>query len=83
MNNYTINSLFSNKELEDIGFDSLLYFKETRNYEIKAKKDEVTQKVDATHEVFVLGYRFSEKMDVKGLDSNYSLIHSSAHQDNY
>ena len=83
LNNYTINSFFSNKEFEDIGFDSLLYFKETRNYEIKAKKDEVTQKVDATHEVFVLGYLFSEKMDVKDLNSNYSLMHSSAYQDNY
>jgi hypothetical protein len=83
LNNYTINSLFSNKEFGDIGFDSLLYFKETRNYEIKAKKDKVTQKVDATHEVFVLGYRFSEKIDAKGLDSNYNLIHSSAYQDNY
>jgi hypothetical protein len=83
LNNYTINSLFSNKEFEDIGFDSLLYFKETRNYEIKAKKDKVTQKVDATHEVFVLGYRFSEKIDAKGLDSNYSLVHSSTYQDNY
>lgn len=83
LNNYTINSLFSNKEFEDIGFDSLLYFKETRNYEIKAKKDKVTQKVDATHEVFVLGYRFSEKIDAKGLDSNYRLIYSSAYQDNY
>jgi hypothetical protein len=83
LNNYTINSLFSNKELEDIGFDSLLYFKETRNYEIKAKKDKVTQKVDATHEVFVLGYRFSEKIDVKDFDNNYNLIYSSAYQDNY
>jgi hypothetical protein len=83
LNNYTINSLFSNKEFEDIGFDSLLYFKEARNYDIKAKKDKVTQKVDATHEVFVLGYRFSEKIDAKRLDSNYSLIHSSAYQDNY
>jgi hypothetical protein len=83
LNNYTINSLYGNKKLEDIGFDSLLYFKETRNYDIKAKKDKVTQKVDATHEVFVLGYRFSEKIDAKGLDSNYSLIHSSAYQDNY
>jgi hypothetical protein len=83
LNNYTINSLFGNKEFEYIGFDSLLYFKETRNYDIKAKKDKVTQKVDATHEVFVLGYRFSEKMDAKGLDSNYSLIHSSTYQHNY
>lgn len=83
LNNYTINSLFSNKEFEDIGIDSLLYFKETRNYEIKAKKDKVNQKVDATHEVFVLGYRFSEKIDAKGLDNNYSLIHSSTYQDNY
>jgi hypothetical protein len=83
LNNYTINALFSNKEFEDIGFDSLLYFKETHNYEIKAKKDKVTQKVDATHEVFVLGYRFSEKIEAKGLDSNYSLIYSSSYQDNY
>jgi hypothetical protein len=83
LNNYTINSLFSNKEFEDVGFDSLLYFKETRNYDIKAKKDPVPQKVDATHEVFVLSWRFSENIDAKGLDSNYSLIHSSTYQDNY
>jgi hypothetical protein len=83
LNNYTINSLFSNKEFENIGFDSLLYFKETRNYGIKTKKDKVTQKVDATHEVFVLGYRFSEEIGAKGLDNNYSLIQSSTYQDNY
>jgi len=83
LNNYTINSLFSNKGFEDVGFDSLLYFKETRNYDIKAKKDKVTQKVDAIHEVFVLDYQFSEKIDANGLDSNYSLIHSSKYQDNY
>jgi hypothetical protein len=83
LNNYTINSFFSNKEFEDIGFDSLLYFKETRNYGIKAKKDKVTQKVDATHEVFVLGCRFSEKIDAKGLENNYSFLFSSTYQDSY
>jgi hypothetical protein len=83
LNNYTINTLFSNKDFENIGYDSLLYFKETRNYDIKAKKDKVTQKVDATHEVFVLGYRFSEKIDAKGLDNNYSLLPSSTYQDTY
>jgi hypothetical protein len=83
LNNYTINSLFSDKEFEDVGFNSLLYFKETRNYDIKAKKDKVTQKVDAIHEVFVLDYRFSEKIDANGLDSNYTLKQNSNYQNNY
>lgn len=83
LNNYTINSLFNNKEFEKIGFNSLLYFKEIRNYLIKARKDIETQKVDAIHEVFVLKCHFSEKIDTKGLDNNYSFIHSSSHQDDY
>jgi hypothetical protein len=83
LNKYKINSLFSDKEFEYVGFDSLLYFKETRNYDIKAKKDKVTQKVDAIHEVFVISSRFSERIDANKLDSNYSLIHSSTYQDNY
>ena len=83
LNNYTINSLFSNNEFEKIGFNTLLYFKETRNYSIKARKDIETQKVDAIHEVFVLEYRFSENIDTKGLDNNYSFINSSSYQDDY
>ncbi|RZJ50154.1 MAG: hypothetical protein EOO44_16930 [Flavobacterium sp.] len=83
LKNYTINALFSEKEFEKISFNSLLYFKEFRNYSIKAKKDIETQKVDAIHEAFVLEYRFSEKIDVKGLDNNYSFKNSSFHQSEY
>ncbi|PWB24113.1 hypothetical protein [Flavobacterium sp. HTF] len=83
LNNYTINSLFNNEKFEEIGFNSLLYFKEIRNYSIKARKDIETQKVDAIHEVFVLKSRLSENIDAKGLDNNYSFKKSSSHQNDY
>jgi hypothetical protein len=60
-----------------------MYFKETRNYKIKAKKDIEYQKVDVTHEVFVLDYRFSEEIDAKKLDQNYRFTNSSSYSEKY
>lgn len=83
LNNFSIKSHFNTTAFEEIGINSLLYFKETRNYEIKAKKDKEYQKVDTTHEVFVLDYRFSEGIDAKKMDNNYSFINSSSYSEKY
>lgn len=83
LENYNINSFFSTSNSDEIGFDDLMYFKETRNYKIKAKKDIEYQKVDVTHEVFVLDYRFSEEIDAKKLDQNYRFTNSSSYSEKY
>lgn len=83
LENYNINSFYGTSNFEQIGFNTILYFKETRNYKIKAKKDLEYQKIDAIHEVFVLDYRYSKEIDAKNLDNNYSFINSSSYSDNY
>ena len=83
LKNYTINSQFNTSVFEEIDFQTLCYFKELRNYEIKAKKDIDFQKVVATHEVFVLNYSFSETIDTRNLDNNYSFKKNSVYSENY
>lgn len=83
LHNFNVKSLFNSNTIEEIEFKNLLYFKEIRNYEIKSKKDKEYQKVDATHEVFVLDYRFSEKIDAKKMDNNYVFINSSSYSEKY
>ncbi|MFE3872284.1 hypothetical protein ACFX5F_13735 [Flavobacterium sp. ZS1P70] len=83
LNNFNIKSHFNTTAFEEIGINTLFYFKETRNYEIKAKKDKEYQKVDVIHEVFVLDYRFSERIDAKKMDNNYSFINSSSYTEKY
>lgn len=81
--NFNIKSLFNTTTFEEVSSNSLLYFKETRIYEIKTKKDTKYQKIDATHEVFVLDYQFSDDVDVKKTTNNYSFIDSSSYSEKY
>lgn len=81
--NFNVKSFFNTTTFEDVSSNSLLYFKETRVYEIKTKKDKEYQKIDTTHEVFVMDYRFSDVIDAKKTTNNYSFINSSSYSEKY
>nr|WP_315149018.1 hypothetical protein [uncultured Flavobacterium sp.] len=83
LTNYNVKSQFTTQKFEEIDFKTLSYFKEIRNYEIKAKKDNKFQKVIATHEVFVLDYKFSETIEANKLDNNYSFKKHSDYSERY
>jgi hypothetical protein len=39
LNRYIISSVYSTPEINDVGFDNILYFKEIRDYDIRKKKE--------------------------------------------
>lgn len=83
LHNFNLKSLFNTTTFEEADYNTLLYFKETRGYEIKAKKDKVYQKIDAVHEVFILDYSFSEEIGNEKMYSNYTFINSSSYTEKY
>lgn len=83
LHNFNLSSLFNTTTFDEAEYNNLLYFKETRAYDIKAKKDKAYQKVEAIHEVFVLDYRFSETMDTTNMHPNYTFINSSSYTEKY
>lgn len=83
LENFKINALYSTFSFEDCKAQSLLYFKETRNYHIKAKKDISYQNIDAIHEVFILESRYGSAIEAKKLTSNYSFINKSSYSEKY
>ena len=59
--NFKISAIYREKEKTACSLENLNYYKESRSYNLKKKEDKEYQQVDATHEVFVLGRKYTNK----------------------
>jgi hypothetical protein len=59
LSNYNVSAIYDKRDIADCLMENLLYFKNSRSYNIKKKKDKEYQKIDDTFEVFVVDKKFT------------------------
>jgi hypothetical protein len=82
-NNYTINSIHEKNENQIINLENIIYFKEIRSYNIKRKQKDKFQKVEATHEFYLLEKEYVNELELKQFDSFYTFKRPSKFDDKY
>lgn len=82
-NSYTINSIFETSSNQKINLENLIYFKEIRSYDIKRKQKDKFQKVEATHEFYLLEKEYVNKLESKQFDNFYTFKRPSNFVDKY
>ncbi|OCB71793.1 hypothetical protein LPBF_11485 [Flavobacterium crassostreae] len=82
-NNYTINSIYENNEVKKINLENIIYYKEMRSYNIKRKKNDKFQKVEATHEFFLIEKENVNELGTKQFDNFYYFKRPSKFEENY
>ena len=82
-NNYTINAIYENNENQIINLENIIYFKEIRTYDIKRKQKDEFQKVEATHEFYLLEKEYVNELESKQFDSFYTFKRPSKFEDKY
>lgn len=82
-NNYTINTIYNNDDPAKMNFENIIYFKEIRSYDLKRKKKNEFQKVEATHEFFLLEKEYTDEIKSKEFDSPYTFKRPSDFENNY
>jgi hypothetical protein len=81
--NYTINSIYENNEVSAINLDNIIYFKEIRSYDVKRKQKDAFQKVEATHEFYVLDKAYVDAIETKQFDYFYTFKTPSNFEEAY
>ena len=82
-NNYTINSIYESNDYQKINLENIIYFKEIRSYDIKRKQKDQFQKVEATHEFYLLEKEYVNELDSKLFDDFYTFKRPSKFEDKY
>lgn len=82
-NNYTINSIYESNDYQKINLENIIYFKEIRSYDIKRKQKDEFQKVEATHEFYLLEKEYVNEFDSKQFDNFYTFKRPSKFEDKY
>jgi hypothetical protein len=82
-NNYNINSIYESSDYQKINLENIIYFKEIRSYDIKRKQKDQFQKVEATHEFYLLEKEYVNKLDSKLFDDFYTFKRPSKFEDKY
>jgi hypothetical protein len=82
-NNYTINAIYENNENQIINLENIIYFKEIRSYDIKRKQKDEFQKVEATHEFYLLEKEYVNELESKQFDNFYTFKRPSNFVDKY
>lgn len=82
-NNYTINAIYENNDVQKIDLDNIIYFKEIRSYDIKRKQKDKFQKVEATHEFYLLEKEYVNELQSKAFDDFYSFTTPSIFEEKY
>jgi hypothetical protein len=82
-NNYSINSIYESNDYQKINLENIIYFKEIRSYEIKRKQKDQFQKVEATHEFYLLEKEYVNELDSKQFDNFYTFKRPSKFEDKY
>ena len=82
-NNYTINSIYENNDKQKINLENIIYFKEIRNYAIKRKQKDKFQKVEATHEFYLLEKEYVNQLGAKQFDNFYTFKKPSEFEEKY
>ncbi|AWG21258.1 hypothetical protein FFWV33_06780 [Flavobacterium faecale] len=82
-NNYTINSIYDSNEIQKINSEKIIYYKEIRSYNIKRKEKEKFQKVEATHEFFMLEKEYVNELEAKQFDYFFSFKKPSKFNERY
>lgn len=82
-NNYTINSIFDSNEVQKMNLENILYYKEIRSYDIKRKQKDKFQKVEATHEFYLLEKEYVNEIESKQFYNFYSFKRPSTFDDRY
>lgn len=80
LNRYIISSVYSTPEINDVGFDNILYFKEIRDYDIRKKKKDNFTKIEAIHEFFVIEKGYINNIDAKKFDDFYTFKLTSSYK---
>jgi hypothetical protein len=80
LNKYIISSVYSTPEINDVGFDNILYFKEIRDYDIRKKKKDNFTKIEAIHEFFVIDKGYVNNIDAKKFDDFYTFNLTSSYK---
>lgn len=80
LNKYIISSVYSTPEINDVGFDNILYFKEIRDYDIRKKKKDNFTKIEAIHEFFVIDKGYINNIDAKKFDDFYTFNLTSSYK---
>ena len=82
-NNYTINSIYESNDYQKINLENIIYFKEIRSYDIKRKQKDEFQKVEATHEFYLLEKEYVNELDSKQFDNFYTFKRPSKFVNKY
>ncbi len=82
-NNYTINSIYENRDDQKIDLERIIYFKEIRSYNIKRKQKDKFQKVEATHEFYLLEKEYINELETKQFDNFYTFKRPSKFNERY
>jgi hypothetical protein len=82
-NNYNINSIYESSDYQKINLENIIYFKEIRSYDIKRKQKDQFQKVEATHEFYLLEKEYLNELDSKLFDDFYTFKRPSKFEDKY
>ncbi|MBP2282397.1 hypothetical protein H4V97_000715 [Flavobacterium sp. CG_23.5] len=82
-NNYTINAIYNSDDALKMNLENLTYFKEIRSYDIKRKQKDKFQKVEATHEFFLLEKNYVNEINSKGFDNFYTFKKPSDFEGDY
>lgn len=82
-NNYAINSIYESNETQKINLENIIYFKEIRSYNIKRKQKDKFQKVEATHEFYLLEKEYVNELESKQFDNFYTFKRPSEFEDKY
>lgn len=82
-NNYTINSIYENSENQKINLENIIYFKEIRSYDIKRKQKDKFQKVESTHEFYLLEKEYVNELESKQFDDFYTFKRPSKFEEKY
>ncbi|SHM00250.1 hypothetical protein [Flavobacterium xanthum] len=82
-NNYTINSIYENNEIQKINSENIIYYKEIRSYDIKRKQKDKFQKVEATHEFYLLEKEYVNELGTKQFDNFYSFKRPNKFNERY
>jgi hypothetical protein len=82
-NIYTISSIYENNEIQKINSENIIYYKEIRSYDIKRKKKDKFQKVEATQEFYVLEREYVNDLRIKQSDNFYSFKRPSKFNERY
>ena len=82
-NNYTINAIYENNDAQKIDLENIIYYKEIRSYDVKRKQKDKFQKVEATHEFYLLEKEYLNELKSKQFDNFYSFKRPSIFEDKY